>query len=59
MTRKQPMLRPEPAQRKPPTPDPILAIPRQTSSAIAERIRIREELRDARAVTIKGRRPKY
>ena len=58
MSRKRPMLRPEPAERQPPSPDPILVLPRQTASSIADRVRIREEFHDARAVTIKVRRPK-
>ena len=33
---------------------PILVLPKQTIETIAERGRIREELHDARAVTVKG-----
>ena len=40
------------AQAEPAT---VLVVPRQTPATIAERVRIREELHDARAVTVKGK----
>jgi len=58
MSRKRQVVRAQPAEHKRLSPDPILVLPTQTASAIAERLRIREESNDARAVTIKVRRPK-
>jgi hypothetical protein len=42
--------------RTAPDPNPIIIVPKQNADTIAERVRIREELHDERAITIKGRR---
>jgi hypothetical protein len=49
-------LRSRAERREPSDTVPIVVVPKQTHDTIAERERIREEIHDAKAIIVKGRR---